>query len=72
MAPSFSYHLPTIKADWLEGLYTVHGVDRAIVVFFASMSESPEAVRDGYGGVYLSLFETCGLFFPIRTLSLIF
>ena len=65
MAPSFSYHLPTIKADWLEGLYTVHGVDRAIVVVFASMSESPEAVRDGYGGAYLSFFETCGLFFLI-------
>ena len=31
----------------------------------ASTFESPEAVRDGYGGAYLSFFETCGLFFPI-------
>ncbi|KAF2571736.1 hypothetical protein F2Q70_00002459 [Brassica cretica] len=65
MAPSFSYPLPTIKADWLEELYTVHIVDRAVVVDLASTSESPEAVLDGYGGAYLSLFETCGLFFPI-------
>ncbi|XP_013617560.1 PREDICTED: uncharacterized protein LOC106324085 [Brassica oleracea var. oleracea] len=37
----------------------------AVVVDLASTFESPEAVRDGYGGAYLSFFETCGLFFPI-------
>ncbi|KAF2568151.1 hypothetical protein F2Q70_00027567 [Brassica cretica] len=29
MAPSFSYPLPTIKAERLEELYTVHGIDTA-------------------------------------------
>ena len=65
MAPSFSFPLPPITADRLEELYTVLGVDRAVVFDLASTSESPEAVRDGYGGAYLSFFETCGLFFPI-------
>ncbi|KAF2583452.1 hypothetical protein F2Q68_00004974 [Brassica cretica] len=65
MAPSFSYPLPTIKADRLEELFTVHAVDRTVVVDLDSMSESPEAVRDGYGGAYLSFFETCGHFFLI-------
>ncbi|KAF3531707.1 hypothetical protein DY000_02039812 [Brassica cretica] len=65
MAPSFFYPLPTIKDDRLEELYTVHGVDRAVVGDLASTSESPEAVRDGYGGAYLSFFETCSLLFPI-------
>ncbi|KAF2549975.1 hypothetical protein F2Q68_00033821 [Brassica cretica] len=50
MAPSFFCPLPTIKADRLEELYTVHGVDRAVIVDLASTSESPKAVRDGYGG----------------------
>ncbi|KAG2247570.1 hypothetical protein Bca52824_087198 [Brassica carinata] len=65
MAPSFFYPLPTIKDDRLEELYTVHGVDRAVVGDLAFTSESPEAVRDGYGGAYLSFFETCSLLFPI-------
>ncbi|KAF3485405.1 hypothetical protein F2Q69_00052554 [Brassica cretica] len=50
MAPSFFCRLPTIKADRLEELYTVHGVNRAVIVDLASTSESPKAVRDGYGG----------------------
>ena len=58
IAPSFSYPVPTIKADRLEELYTVRGVDRAVVVDLDSTTESPEAVRDGYGGAYLS-FENC-------------
>lgn len=65
MAPSFSYPLPKITDNWLEELYTVHGVDRAVVVDLASTSESPEAFCDGYSGAYISFFETCGLFFPI-------
>ncbi|KAF3534353.1 hypothetical protein DY000_02039889 [Brassica cretica] len=65
MAPSFSFPLPPITADRLEELYTVLGVHRAVVFDLASTSESPEAVRDGYCGAYLSFFETCGLFFPI-------
>ena len=36
-----------------------------VVVDLASTTESPEVVRDGYGGAYLTFFETCGLFFPI-------
>ncbi|KAF2549974.1 hypothetical protein F2Q68_00033820 [Brassica cretica] len=34
MAPSFFCPLPTIKADRLEELYTVHGVDRAVIVLW--------------------------------------
>ncbi|KAF3535695.1 hypothetical protein F2Q69_00022053 [Brassica cretica] len=59
MAPSFFCPLPTIKADQLDELYTIHGVDRAVVVDLASTSESPESVCDGYGGSYLSFFKTC-------------
>ena len=65
MAPSFFCPLPTTTAKRLEELYTVHGVDRDVVVDLASTTESPEAVCDGYGGVYLTFFETCGLSFPI-------
>ena len=64
-APSFFCPLPMITAERLEELYTVHGVDRAVVVDLASTTESPEAVCDGYGGAYLSFFGTCGLSFPI-------
>ena len=35
------------------------------VVDLASTTESPEAVRDGFGGAYLTFFGTCGLFYPI-------
>ncbi|KAF3518625.1 hypothetical protein DY000_02060307 [Brassica cretica] len=65
MAPSFFCPLPTTTAKWLEELYTVHGVDRVTVVDLASTTESPEAVPDGFGGAYLTFFETCGLFYPI-------
>ncbi|KAF3555764.1 hypothetical protein F2Q69_00016341 [Brassica cretica] len=71
MAPSFSYPPPTIKAERLEELYTVHGVDTAVTLDLASTPESPEAVRDGYGGAYLSFFETCGLFFPRHVLDIL-
>ncbi|KAF2550585.1 hypothetical protein F2Q68_00036381 [Brassica cretica] len=43
MAPSFLCPLPTTTAKRLEELYTVHGVDRAVVVDLASTAESPEA-----------------------------
>lgn len=65
MALSFFCPFPTTTAKCLEELYTVHGVDRAVVVDLASTTDSPEAVRDGYGGAYLTFFETCGLTFPI-------
>lgn len=35
MAPSFSYPLPTIKAERLEELYTVHGDDTAVTLDLA-------------------------------------
>ncbi|XP_013594690.1 PREDICTED: uncharacterized protein LOC106302809 [Brassica oleracea var. oleracea] len=65
MAPSFFCPLPTTTAKWLGERYTVHVLDRAVIGYLASTTESPEAVRDGYGGAYLTFFETCGLFFPI-------
>ena len=65
MAPLFFCPLPMTTSKWLEELYTVHGVDRVVVVDLASTTESPEAVRDGFGGAYLTFFGTCGLFYPI-------
>ena len=65
MALSFFCPFTTTTAKHLEELYTVHGVDRAVVVDLASTTESPEAVHDGYGGAYLTFLETCGLTFPI-------
>ncbi|KAF3518326.1 hypothetical protein DY000_02060669 [Brassica cretica] len=65
IASSFFCPLPTTTAKRPEEIYTVHGVDRAVVVDLASTTESLEAVHDGYGGAYLTFFETCGLFFPI-------
>lgn len=58
---SFSFPLPTTTVDQLENLYNMCGVDRAVVLDLASTFETPETVRDGYCGAYLSFFETCGL-----------
>ncbi|KAF2597504.1 hypothetical protein F2Q68_00008710 [Brassica cretica] len=65
MCSSFTFPRPTITADDLENLYKVYGVDRSVVLDLAGTHETPEAVREGYYGAYLSFFHSCGLIFPI-------
>ncbi|XP_018436095.2 uncharacterized protein At3g60930, chloroplastic-like [Raphanus sativus] len=62
---SFSFPSPTITQEHIEKLYSSLGVDRAVVCELASDHETPKTARNGYGGAYLSFFETCGLSFPI-------
>ncbi|KAF3553896.1 hypothetical protein F2Q69_00013011 [Brassica cretica] len=52
-------------ADDLENLYKVYGVDRSVILDLVGTHETPETVREGYYGAYLSLFHSCGLIFPI-------
>ncbi|KAF2570596.1 hypothetical protein F2Q70_00003628 [Brassica cretica] len=42
-----------------------YGVDRTVVLDLAGTNETPETVREGYYGAYLSFFQSCGLTFPI-------
>ncbi|KAF2554409.1 hypothetical protein F2Q68_00034006 [Brassica cretica] len=65
MSSSFSFTHPTTTTDDLENLYTVYGVDCAIVLDLASASETPKTVRGGYFRAYLSFFQSCSLTFPI-------
>ncbi|XP_018479339.1 uncharacterized protein At3g60930, chloroplastic-like [Raphanus sativus] len=62
---SLSFPSPTITRELIEKLYSSFGVDRAVVCELASDHETPETVRNGYDGAYLSFFESCGLSFPI-------
>ncbi|KAF2592135.1 hypothetical protein F2Q70_00042530 [Brassica cretica] len=64
MYTSFNFPRPTTKTDDLEDLYKMYGVDRAVVLDLAT-TETPETVREGYCGAYLSFFHSCGLIFPI-------
>ncbi|KAL0827120.1 hypothetical protein Bca101_050797 [Brassica carinata] len=65
MSSSFSFPHPTTTTDDLEDLYKAYGVDHAIVLDLAGATETPETVRGGYCGAYLSFFHSCGLTFPI-------
>ncbi|KAF2601482.1 hypothetical protein F2Q70_00025668 [Brassica cretica] len=65
MSLSFNFPRPTTEADDLENLYKAYGVDRTVVLDFAGTNETPETVREGYYGAYLSFFHSCGLTFPI-------
>ncbi|KAF2589808.1 hypothetical protein F2Q70_00039622 [Brassica cretica] len=65
MCSSFSFPHPTTTADDLENLYKVYGVDRFVVLDLVGSHETPETVREGYYGAYLSFFHSCGLIFPI-------
>ncbi|KAF3537463.1 hypothetical protein F2Q69_00019687 [Brassica cretica] len=65
MCSSFNFPRKTTAADDLENLYEVYGVDRSVVLDLASADETPETVREGYYGAYLSFFHSCGLIFPI-------
>ncbi|XP_013669581.1 uncharacterized protein LOC106374022 [Brassica napus] len=65
MSSSFNFPRPSTKADDLEDLYKTYGVDRTVVLDLAGTHETPETVREGYYGAYLSFFHSCGLIFPI-------
>jgi len=65
MSLSFNFPRPTTEADDLENLYKAYGVDRTVVLDLAGTNETPETVREGYYGAYLSFFHSCGLTFPI-------
>ncbi|XP_048622609.1 uncharacterized protein LOC125591797 [Brassica napus] len=65
MCSSFNFPHPTTTFDDLENLYKVYGVDRSVILDLVSTHETPETVREGYYGAYLSFFHSCGLIFPI-------
>nr|VDC98691.1 unnamed protein product [Brassica oleracea] len=65
MSSSFNFPRPTTKADDFEDLYKAYGVDHFVVLDLAGTHETPETVREGYYGAYLSFFHSCGLIFPI-------
>ncbi|KAF2577827.1 hypothetical protein F2Q68_00002497 [Brassica cretica] len=65
MCSSFTFPRPTTTTDDLENLYKVYGIDRSVVLDLAGAHETPETVREGYYGAYLSFFHSCGLIFPI-------
>ncbi|XP_013632729.1 PREDICTED: uncharacterized protein LOC106338254 [Brassica oleracea var. oleracea] len=65
MSLSFNFPRPTTEADDLENLYKAYGVDRTVVLDLAGTNETPETVREGYYGAYLSFFHSCGLTFLI-------
>ncbi|KAF2618865.1 hypothetical protein F2Q68_00038689 [Brassica cretica] len=65
MCSSFNFPHPTTTVDDLENLYKVYGVDRSVILDLVSTHETPETVREGYYGAYLSFFHSCGLIFPI-------
>ncbi|XP_013674175.2 uncharacterized protein At3g60930, chloroplastic-like [Brassica napus] len=70
MCLSLNFPHPTTTVDDLEDLYKVYGVDRSVVLDLAGTHETPETVREGYYGVYLSFFHSCGLIFPIPEMIL--
>ncbi|KAG2250284.1 hypothetical protein Bca52824_080420 [Brassica carinata] len=70
MSSSFNFPRPTTTADDLEDLYKTYGVDRAVALDLAGVTETPETMREGYCGAYFSFFHSCGLIFPVPELIL--
>ncbi|KAF2567684.1 hypothetical protein F2Q68_00026316 [Brassica cretica] len=65
MSSSFNFPCSTTTANDLEDLYKTYGVDPAVDLDLAGMTETPETVREGYCGAYLSFFHSCGFIFPV-------
>ncbi|KAF3538085.1 hypothetical protein F2Q69_00018905 [Brassica cretica] len=65
MSSSFNFPRLTTKADDLEDLYKAYEVDRSVVLDLTGTHDTPEIVREGYYGAYLSFFHSCGLIFLI-------
>ena len=64
MRSSLNFPHPTTTADDLENLYEVYGVDRSVVLDLAGMNETPQTVREGYYGAYLSFFSLLWSYLP--------
>ncbi|KAF2584562.1 hypothetical protein F2Q70_00036474 [Brassica cretica] len=61
----FGPHLPTIlDAKHFEAIYELWGVDYAVKIELPGDDETPETVRPGYCGAYMSHFEDGSLSFP--------
>ncbi|KAF2603482.1 hypothetical protein F2Q70_00026745 [Brassica cretica] len=65
MSSSFNFPCSTTTANDLEDLYKTYGVDRAVALDLSGATETPETVREGYCGAYLSFFHSCGFIFPV-------
>ncbi|KAF2567681.1 hypothetical protein F2Q68_00026313 [Brassica cretica] len=65
MSSSFNFPCSTTTANDLEDLYKTYGVDRAVALDLSGATETPETVREGYCGAYLSFFNSCGFIFPV-------
>ncbi|KAG2292932.1 hypothetical protein Bca52824_039601 [Brassica carinata] len=65
MCSSFNFPHPTTTTDDLENLYHMYGFDRSVVLDLVGTHETPETIREGYYGAYLSFFHSCGLTFLI-------
>ncbi|KAF2566938.1 hypothetical protein F2Q68_00024730 [Brassica cretica] len=65
MCSFLNFPHPTTTVDDLEDLYKLYGVDRSVVLDLAGTHATPETVREGYYGAYLSFFDSCSLIFLI-------
>ncbi|KAF2571207.1 hypothetical protein F2Q70_00003963 [Brassica cretica] len=62
----FGPHLPTIpEAKHIEAIYKLWGVNYAVDIKLPDDDETPETLRPGYCGSYMSHFEDGGLSFPL-------
>ncbi|KAF2614598.1 hypothetical protein F2Q70_00012085 [Brassica cretica] len=62
----FGPHLKTIlEVKHIEAIYELWGVDYTVEIELPEDGETPETVRLGYCGAYMSHFEDGGLSFPL-------
>ena len=62
----FGPHLNTIlKGKHIDAIYELWGVDYIVEIELPESGETPENVRPGYCGAYMSHFEDVGLSFPL-------
>ncbi|KAF3610755.1 hypothetical protein DY000_02048763 [Brassica cretica] len=54
-----------LEVNFVATVFDPNRVDRSVVLDLVDTHETPETVREGYYGAYLSFFHTCGLIFPI-------
>ncbi|KAF2587332.1 hypothetical protein F2Q70_00035233 [Brassica cretica] len=54
-----------LDVNFVATVFDPNRVDRSFVLDLVDTHETPETVREGYYGAYLSFFHTCGLIFPI-------
>ena len=65
-AEKFGPHLKTIlKGEHIDAIYELWGVDYVVEIELPASGKTPENVRPGYCGAYMSHFEDSGLSFPL-------